>query len=239
MKKLFTLSACAMVFSTFAQTNAPGITVSPMGTDGSVPITVTMTLAEVCLGGSVVMDGTWNSIKFHSGAIVGTDGWQNTVGFDAANAISFERVSDGVFSATFTPDEYYGIDADGFSFVFNGSGNTDGDWDAEAKAFNEVEECTDFYWYFNDEPASIETNAIQAVSVYPNPAKNVINFSATLNGASAAQVVVTDLAGRVVANAEILAGAELNLNIANFAEGTYMYTVVAGESVVTGKFTKQ
>jgi hypothetical protein len=101
-------------------------------------------------------------------------------------------------------------------------------------------EC--YQWNLCDACAStgsIESNAIEAVSVYPNPAKDVINISATLNGASAAQVVVTDLAGRVVANAEILAGAELNLNIADFAEGTYMYTVVAGESVVTGKFTKQ
>lgn len=86
---------------------------------------------------------------------------------------------------------------------------------------------------------SLESNAIEAVSVYPNPAKDVVNFSASLNGASSASVIVTDLAGRVVANAEITAGAELNLNIADFAEGTYMYSVVAGESVVTGKFTKQ
>lgn len=239
MKKLFTSLSVALVAASFAQTNAPGITVSPLGTDGSMPITVTMTLAEVCVPADKPMDPTWNTIAFHSGAIVGGSGWQNTVNWNDAGSLVFTKVTDGVWSATFTPNDYYGVSVEGFSFVFNGYPNTPGDWDGEAKAYDVDQNCSDFFWYFNDEPASINGNELTSVNVYPNPAKDVINFQVGLNGVNAAQVVVTDLAGRTVATSTIEAGAELNLNVANFASGTYMYSVVAGESVMTGKFNKQ
>jgi hypothetical protein len=88
------------------------------------------------------------------------------------------------------------------------------------------------------EGASISENAISAVNVFPNPAKDKVNFQVDFNGVNSANVIVTDLAGRVVANGTIEAGVEFSLNIAEYASGTYLYSVVAGESVMTGKFTK-
>ncbi len=239
MKKLFTSLALVAVASSFAQTNAPGITVSPLGTNGSTPITVTIKLDEVCVPADKPMNATWNTIAFHSGAIVGGQAWQNVVEWNAAGSLVFNKVSDGIWSATFTPNDYYGVAVEGFSFVFNGYPNTAGDWDAEAKAYDSNQNCADFLWYFNDEPASVNNNELTAVNIYPNPAKDVVNFQVGLNGVSTAKVVVTDLAGRVVATSNIEAGAELNLNVAHFAAGTYMYSVSAGDSVLTGKFNKQ
>lgn len=239
MKKLFTSLSVALVAAAFAQTNAPGITVSPLGTNGSTPITVTMTLAEVCVPADKPMDPTWNTIAFHSGAIVGGNAWQNVVNWNDAGTLVFSKVTDGVWSATFTPNDYYGVSVEGFSFVFNGYPNTAGDWDGEAKAYDTDQNCTDFLWYFNNEPVSINENELTSVNVYPNPAKDVINFQVALNGINEADVVVTDLSGRVVSTSSVVAGTELNLNIAEFAAGTYIYSVVAGESVMTGKFNKQ
>ena len=86
--------------------------------------------------------------------------------------------------------------------------------------------------------SSIDENFISSVNVYPNPAGEVVNFQVDLNGANSADVVVTDLAGRVVSSAVVNAGVEFSLNVSNFAVGTYLYSVVAGESVMTGKFNK-
>lgn len=239
MKKLFITLSLAVSTLAFSQTNAPGITVSPLGTNGSTPITVTVTLAEVCVPEDRPMNPTWNTISFHSGAIVGGQPWQNVVEWNAAGSLTFNKVTDGVWSATFTPNDYYGVAVEGFSFVFNGTPNTAQDWDAEMKAFDENQNCSDFFWYFNNEPASIENNAIASVNVYPNPANDVINIQAGLNGINAADVIITDLAGRVITSTSISAGTELNLNIADYAAGTYLYTVVAGSSTMTGKFNKQ
>lgn len=239
MKKLFTLVSMALTTFAMAQTNAPGITVSPLGTNGSMPITVTLTLEDVCTPEGRDMDPTWETIAFHSGGVVGGSGWQNTVEWNAANSLVFNKVSDGVWSATFTPNDYYGIAVEGFSFVFNGYPNTDGDWDAEAKAFNLEGNCDDFFWYFNDEPLSINQESLVSVNVYPNPAQDAVSFQVGLNGVSTANVVVTDLAGRVVSTSTINAGSELNLNVSNYTTGTYLYTVIAGDSVMTGKFNKQ
>ena len=175
MKKLFTYLSLLLTPSIFAQTNAPGITVSPLGTNGSTPITVTMTLNDVCVPVGKELTPTWPTIAFHSGAIVGGSPWQNVVNWNAPNTLVFNRVSDGVWSATFTPNEYYGVTCEGFSFVFNGFPNTVGDWDAEAKAFDESQNCSDFFWYFNDEPLSTNSVLLKNLNVYPNPAQDFLN----------------------------------------------------------------
>jgi hypothetical protein len=239
MKKVLMTLGLAVSTLAFSQTNAPGITVSPLGTNGSTPITVTVTLADVCVPADKPMNPAWNTISFHSGAIVGGQVWQNVVEWNAAGSLTFNKVTDGVWSATFTPNDYYGVPVQGFCFVFNGAPNTPGDWDAEMKAFDQNGNCADFFWYFNDEPASIENNTIASVNVYPNPANDVINIQAGLNGISTADVIITDLAGRVITSTTISSGAELNLNVADYAPGTYLYSVAAGSSKINGKFNKQ
>lgn len=89
------------------------------------------------------------------------------------------------------------------------------------------------------EGSNLVQNSISSVNVYPNPAQDAVSFQVGLNGVSTANVVVTDLAGRVVSTSTINAGSELNLNVSNYTTGTYLYTVIAGDSVMTGKFNKQ
>jgi len=231
MKKIFTILGLALSTVAFSQTNAPGVTVSPLGTDGSSPITVTVNLNDVCIPAGRDMDLTWPSIAFHSGAIVGTDVWQNVIDWNAATSLVFNRVSDGIFTATFTPDTYYGVDAQGFSFVFNGFPNTSGDWDAEAKAFDTEGNCADFLYYFNDEPASLSKNEMIKVVAFPNPATDVVNFQID---AADYVITLTDLAGKTVATSTTS-----TVEMSGLSSGAYLYKVVTNNGTATGKVTKK
>ncbi len=231
MKKIFTMLSVALSTIAVAQTNAPGITVSPLGTDGSTPITVTLTLADVCIPAGRDMDATWSTIAFHSGGIIGDQAWQNVVEWNSPNRLVFNRVTDGVFTATFTPDTYYGADVDGFSFVFNGYPNTAGDWDAEAKAYDAEQNCADFLYYFADEPASIGKNEMVAVKAFPNPATEMVNFEIDANDFT---ISLFDLSGKVVATSTTA-----SINISELNAGAYIYKVATEKGMATGKVTKK
>lgn len=249
MKK--NITKIAALFSLFvasatlnAQTVAPGISVSPLGTNGESAITVTLTVADICSPAGKEIDPAWTSLGFHSGAITATGPWQNVIDFNNANTVRFEEVSSGVYSATFTPRDYYGVaagtDVLGFSFVFNGSQNTPGDWDAEAKAFNDLNECTDFLYYFADEPLSVSTIAVENLKVMPNPVNDLATF--TFDSNEDATVVLYDLVGKVVAtatNTQASSFKSIELNTADLMAGTYVYTVSTGNQVSTGKLMKK
>lgn len=232
MKKIFTIFSALFMGATFAQTNAPGISVSPLGTDGTSEITVTVTLADICMPAGKEIDITWPNIAFHSGAIIAGSGWQNVVEFNSPSRLIFNRVSDGVFSATFTPTDYYGAPAvEGFSFVFNGYPNTAGDWDAEGKAFDSEGACSDFFYYFADETSSIGKNEIVAVKAFPNPATDVLNFQID---ATDYVITLTDLAGKTVATSTTS-----TVEMSGLSSGAYLYKVVTNNGTATGKVTKK
>jgi len=231
MKKIFTILGLALSTAAFSQTVAPGISVSPTGTDGSQAITVTVNLADVCIPAGKDMDNTWPSIAFHSGGIVAGAAWTNVVEFNNANTVAFTRVSDGIFSATFTPDTYYGVDVEGFSFVFNGYPNTTGEWDSEAKAFDTEGNCTDFLYYFSDEAVSINEKALVNVVAFPNPATDVVNFQVD---AADYVITLTDLTGKTVATSTTS-----TIEMSGLSSGAYLYKVVTNNGTATGKVTKK
>lgn len=73
------------------------------------------------------------------------------------------------------------------------------------------------------------------LSVFPNPATNLINFSTT--NAEATQVIAFDVTGRVIASETLEMGkAKMNLN--NFSTGVYLYRLVDKnkQTLTTGKF---
>jgi hypothetical protein len=238
MKKMFTLcSALFIGFAAFSQVvhNAPGITVSPEGTNGEADITVTLDMSAICSPAGKEMDGTWPSIGFHSGAVVAGAGWVNAVAFDAANTVRFTGNGAGIFTATFNPRNYYLVDAgtaiEGFSFVFNGSQNTAGDWDSEAKAFNEALECADFFYLFSSE-ASINENSLAAnLKVSPNPVEDVVTFNVDANDF---EISITDITGKVVKTSKVS-----TINVSDLNVGTYIYTVRADGNIATGKLMKK
>lgn len=75
------------------------------------------------------------------------------------------------------------------------------------------------------------------LSVYPNPTKNIINISNSLN-AVVENVVLTDLNGRVVKRQNIDA-AEGQVNISDLATGIYMMNVTTNQGTATKKVIKE
>lgn len=78
----------------------------------------------------------------------------------------------------------------------------------------------------------IQENANNAMSVYPNPANNVI----TVANAAGAQISIYNLAGQQVANIAS-ASANQTINVANLSEGLYVIRVANGNQVSTSKFS--
>ncbi len=73
------------------------------------------------------------------------------------------------------------------------------------------------------------------VQVYPNPTTGIIRVSMTI----AAEMSVTDLAGRTVASMSLQAGAQ-ELNLSALPSGLYLYRIqTSSGTIFTGKLTKQ
>ena len=74
-------------------------------------------------------------------------------------------------------------------------------------------------------------------SVFPNPAKNVINFSNDTN-AVVSLVEMTDLNGRVIKSQKVNA-TEGQISISDLATGMYMMKITTDQGVATKKIVKQ
>jgi hypothetical protein len=88
---------------------------------------------------------------------------------------------------------------------------------------------------------SVAENAITNLTVAPNPASDVVNFSFEANNAATATVTLFDLTGKVVATQTVATSAVTNveMNTTALQAGSYIYNVVAGDKVATGKLIKQ
>jgi len=84
---------------------------------------------------------------------------------------------------------------------------------------------------------STDKHAISTVSVYPNPATDVINITNTenvlVNG-----VTVTDLNGRTVKSAKFAGVADAQVNVSDLSAGVYMVTVTSDKGSLTKKIVK-
>jgi hypothetical protein len=88
---------------------------------------------------------------------------------------------------------------------------------------------------------SVAENAIANLTVAPNPATDVVNFSFEANNAAVATVTIFDLAGKAVATTTVATSATttVEMNTTALQAGSYIYNVVAGDKVATGKLIKQ
>lgn len=76
-----------------------------------------------------------------------------------------------------------------------------------------------------------------SISVYPNPATNLINVSAG-NNISVDSVSIVDLNGRVVKNVNYDNISQLQLNISDLSSGMYLMNINSQEGVLTKKIVK-
>lgn len=88
---------------------------------------------------------------------------------------------------------------------------------------------------------SVAENAIANLTVAPNPASDVVNFTFEASNAASATVTLFDLAGKVVATKTVATSAltSVEMNTTALQAGSYIYNVVAGDKVATGKLIKQ
>jgi hypothetical protein len=88
---------------------------------------------------------------------------------------------------------------------------------------------------------SVAENAIANLTVAPNPASDVVNFTFEANNAATATVTLFDLAGKVVATKTVATSAvtSVEMNTTALQAGSYIYNVVAGDKIATGKLIKQ
>ena len=88
---------------------------------------------------------------------------------------------------------------------------------------------------------SVAENAIANLTVAPNPASDVVNFSFEANSAATATVTLFDLTGKVVATQTVATSTVtiVEMNTTALQAGSYIYNVVAGDKIATGKLIKQ
>jgi len=85
--------------------------------------------------------------------------------------------------------------------------------------------------------AGIHENEITSrdLLVYPNPVNSMLHISADLPGTSAAKARISDLSGKEITFIPELTGGGMQLDLSQYATGTYVLQVVSGQSVVTRK----
>ena len=104
-----------------------------------------------------------------------------------------------------------------------------------------VRYCWDMCLYAcNGSGANVTEGSISNLVVSPNPATDVTTFAFETNENNAT-VTLFDLSGKTVAEQTAVTGAsnQIEMNTANLMAGYYIYSVKAGDDVVTGKLMKK
>lgn len=83
-------------------------------------------------------------------------------------------------------------------------------------------------------PASIIENAADFVSVYPNPANNIVNFKIT--SAEMIKIEIADVVGKLVSSKRITSEVT-SIDVEQFSNGTYFYKILGddGNILLTNK----
>lgn len=131
------------------------------------------------------------------------------------------------------------------SVDFAGSGNPNGNYEFVAftryndgtSATNSEFTCREAKGY-SSAGAKSGTNAANGsdagvVSIYPNPAKNVLYVAA----AAGAEVSLLDMSGKLIAS-QIVEGAEVDFDISHLAQGVYMVRVQTNDEIITEQVVK-
>lgn len=84
--------------------------------------------------------------------------------------------------------------------------------------------------------ADIESEALASdVSVYPNPANDIVNFNVRLEGAQNASLIIVDMLGKQVYTNAVAANQTHKVNTSNFKQGIYFYSLKVGNKVLETK----
>ena len=90
---------------------------------------------------------------------------------------------------------------------------------------------------YTDHTSVKNYNANMTVTAVPNPAQDVVNISYSQSVASDVAITLTNMVGQVVdaKNVSNTAAGKVTFNVANLANGVYMYSLVSNGSRATGR----
>jgi hypothetical protein len=84
-----------------------------------------------------------------------------------------------------------------------------------------------------------EYTPLSGVSIYPVPAKESVNFSFANTLSESTTISISDVTGRVVYNQQfsvIGSGSVISIDLSDFADGSYYYSIKSGDQSGNGKF---
>ena len=246
MKKIFTLiSACFVGAVAFAQADvtfqvdvtnyvAGGVTIGPTG----IRIAGNFSGNNASANGGPMAD---NSPSAATSAMtdMGNNIWQIVVTFPAGGGNLSYKFVDGNWGTSEGLDPMTSI-------VTGGCGVADGNGFilrtmVVPSVATTIRYCWDKCLYAcNGSGASLTEGSITNLVVSPNPATDVATFAfeTTENNAT---VTLFDLSGKTVAEQTAVTGTsnQIEVDMANLMAGYYIYSVKAGDNIVTGKLMKK
>ena len=100
--------------------------------------------------------------------------------------------------------------------------------------------CYDSCYSCSGSGVGLNQNVITSLEVSPNPSIELVTFKFN-SIANAAEIVLFDLSGKVVASKSVATGAQNSIEIstANLMAGSYLYQVKSAGSIVTGILMKK
>ena len=237
MKKIYLslFTFCCLSFSMTAQNNA-AISACLSGSD----ISISFDNAFNCAAAPGSLSGM-AAIGFHSGA----DSWSTIIDWDAATALQATNDGADVYTLTMDPATYYGVAASTVHFVYN-MGPTDpaGPWASEGKDDDGAGGCADFMVDIASlSPCSAngfnEVTLNDVINVAPNPANEMTNFNIILRNNKEVRIQIFDITGKKVDNINRAIYSKgvhsISYNTTNLTNGIYIYQVLTGNEINSGK----
>ena len=237
MKKIYLslFTFCCLSFSMTAQNNA-AISACLSGSD----ISISFDNAFNCAAAPGSLSGM-AAIGFHSGA----DSWSTIIDWDAATALQATNDGADIYTLTMDPATYYGVAASTVHFVYN-MGPTDpaGPWASEGKDDDGAGGCADFMVDIASlSPCSAtgfnEVTLNDVINVAPNPANEVTNFNIILRNNKEVRIQIFDITGKKVDNINRAIYSKgvhsISYNTTNLTNGIYIYKVLTGNEINSGK----
>ncbi len=214
------------------------VTIEPVNATAFEEVTLTLNTYYSCPDGAL---DTVSAVHMHSGATVDGDVWQNVVAYDGEGAdgtpTSLTQESDSLWSITFTPADYYGIEegseVSALNMVFN-----NGTWDAEGKMMpaDTAADCMDITVPLATNVGIGDSQVQNEFNMYPNPTSNVLNIKGLED---ITRVEVYNTVGQQVNAIENVSNT-VRFETGNLETGIYFVNFYSQEGVVTTqKFLKR
>lgn len=206
------------------------VTITPADATGTDEITLTLNPSIACNEGED-LTGV-DTIFMHSAAFTtdeidkwGTSNWGSAVvgyneepldGVHTLPALTDED-EDGIYSITFTPQDFYGIEEGtqiiGIAAVFNG-----GDWTNVAKD-NDAGGCVDFMIPLEYGGSAVEyIYQSDVLNIFPNPVDELLYVKSKT---TIVKITITNLLGATISYIKLPEESDLEINTSDFTQGVY------------------